>query len=403
MNFLFGAFGTRGDVQPAVVAARALEAAGHRCECFVPPNLAGWVRSFGLTTTAVGLDYAAVIHAASEGRFFDLLKVLRQLRGEIDAQVDAMQAAAGRADVIVGSSVFAAGQLLADLHRVPYRFLALSPFILPSREHPAPFVGHQRLPPWLNALSWRLNERLWAAFLAGPLDARRRALGLPPSRGVWPALLSDAGLLASEPSIFPLPAPLVADPRKTMVQVGALYLDEQTALSPPVEAFLAAGPPPVYVGFGSMGDRRPARTVRAVLDAARAAKTRLLLSRGWAHFALEAPREDVLLIDVEPHAALFPRCAAVVHHGGIGTTHAALRAGVPQLVVPHLLDQHYTAHRIELGGVGLGLPHRSRLEGPSLGAALDRVRAPAMRERAREVSTRLTLDAEARVVAALVG
>lgn len=406
MHFLIAAFGSRGDVQPAVVAARALEAAGHSCECFVPPNLADWVRSFGLNTTGVGLDYAELLSAASEARVIDLVAELPKLRAQVEVQFDALREAATRADVIVGCSVFGAGQLLADAQQVPYRFIALSPFMIPSRGTPAPYVRSQRLPGWLNALSWSFFELLLKAFFKGPVNRRRRTLGLAPASEVWGTVLSDALVLASEPTVFPLPVPLRANPRKTMVQTGGLFLDEGAALSPELDAFLKAGPPPVYLGFGSMGDPRPERTVREVLDAGRRTKTRLLLSRGWAGFTLDAFTFDaaqVLLIGAEPHGVLFPQCAAVVHHGGIGTTHAALRAGVPQLVVPHLLDQYYTAHRLELAGVGQGLGGHRALDGGALAAALGRVLQPEVAERAREVARGLTLDGEARLVAALAG
>lgn len=405
MRVLVAAFGTRGDVQPAVVAARALEAAGHHCECFVPPNLAGWVRGLGLQVTPVGLDYAELSRVASEGRLVELLQTLPKLRREVGPQVDVMLAAAKRADLVLGCSVFAAGQLLADLHQVPYRFLALSPFILPSREHPAPFVKSQRLPRWLNALSWRLNEPLWNLSLGGALNRRRRALGLPPARAVWRALLSRAALLACEPSVFPLAPPLDPHEPRTVQQLGALFLDEPLPLSPEVTRFLEGGPPPVYVGFGSMSDPHPARTARALVEAARRSKVRLLLSRGWAGFQLDASHrgEDVLLVGPEPHHLLFPRCAAVVHHGGIGTTQAAMRAGVPQLVLPHLLDQFYTAHRLELAGLGLGLAGRHGVTAQRLSAALDRALGPAVRQKAREVAARLTLDAPQRLVEALTG
>lgn len=401
MRYLVAAFGTRGDVQPAVVAARALEARGHRCDCFVPPNLVEWVRGFGLTATGVGLDYAAVSKVASEGRFIDLLLVLPKLRGEVDLQVDAMREAAARADVVLGCSVFAAGQLLADLHQIPYRFLALSPFILPSEAHPAPWMPWQRLPRWLNRLSWVLNGPLWDVFLRGPLARRRRALGLGPSPRVWDTLLSRSVVLACEASVFPAGPPLPGAPRREVSQVGALFLEEERPLSAPVDAFLRAGPPPVYVGFGSMSDPRPERTVRALLAAARQAKVRLVLARGWAGFELDDPGDDTLLIDAEPHLALFPRCAAVVHHGGIGTTHAALRAGVPQLVVPHLLDQYYTAHRLELAGVGRGLAGRHGVKADALAGALTQVLAPAVVEKARGVAAGLERDGAARLVEAL--
>jgi vancomycin aglycone glucosyltransferase len=399
MRVLVAAFGTRGDVQPAVLTAKALVAAGHACEVFVPPSSIAWVRGQGLEATAVGLDYAGVARAAAEGRFVDLLRTLPLLRREVDAQVDAMREAAGRCDLVLGCSVFAAGRLLAELNDVPYRFLALSPFLIPSADHPAPFVRAQTLPAWLNRLSWRFNEVLWGAFLKGPLNRRRVEVGLAPARAVWPTLLADVCLLAAEPSLFPLAPQL--PPTREVLQTGAVFHDDAGALSEKASTFLSAGEAPVFVGFGSMADPKPQRTAAAIAEGARLAKRRVLVSRGWAGFQL-ADDEWVCVVDEEPHHLLFPRCAAAVHHGGIGTTHAVARAGLPQAVLPHLLDQFYTAHRLELAGVGFGAP-RFGLNGERFAEVLRRLAAPALVERAKEVASGVITDGVQRAVRALVG
>lgn len=398
MRVLVAAFGTRGDVQPAMVAARALQAAGHTCELFVPPSSAEWVRGLGLNATAIGIDYAAISRAASEGRFIDLLRVLPLMRHEVDTQVEAMGEVVKRCDLVLGCSVFAAGRLLSELHGVPYRFLALSPFIVPSPDHPAPFIRTQTLPTWVNRLSWRFNEVLWARFIKGPLNRRRRAVGLAPAPAVWPALLADVTYLAAEPLLFPSPTQLA--PTRELHQVGALFLDEPNAmLSPKLDAFLRAGPPPLFIGFGSMSDRNPAKTTAAIVEGARLAGKRVVISRGWAGFELPDD-EHVCVVGDEPHHLVFPRCAAVVHHGGIGTTHAAARAGVPQAVMPHLLDQFYTAHRVSLAGVGFGVP-RYRLSGARFAELFTRLSQSKFVERAQQLAPAVILDAPQRLVASL--
>jgi len=225
---------------------------------------------------------------------------------------------------------------------------------------------------------------------------------------VWDSLLADVTLLAAEPSLFPL-APQLPTTRQVL-QTGALFLDEGTQLSPDLESFLKAGPPPLYVGFGSMSDPNPARTTRRLIDAARRCGQRLVISQGWAGLSLGAAvegasdgasSEDVFFAGPEPHAKLFPRCAAVVHHGGIGTAHAAAHAGVPQLVMPQMLDQYYTAHRLELAGVGFGLRNRLTADTDTLAAALSRVLAPALASRARALAGQVQLDGVDRAVEAL--
>lgn len=398
MRVLVAAFGTRGDVQPAMVAALALRAAGHTCDIFVPPSSIDWVRSLGLNATAIGIDYAAVSRAAAEGRFIDLLRTLPLLRHEVDTQVDAMHEVVKRCDLVLGCSVFAGGRLLSELRGVPYRFLALSPFIIPSEQHPAPFLRSQMLPTWVNRLSWRFNELLWGAFIKGPLNRRRRVMGLVKVPAVWPQLLADVTYLAAEPTLFPAPSQLA--PTRELHQLGALFLDEpNAALSPKVEAFLRAGPPPVFIGFGSMSDPNPKKTAAAIAEGARLAGKRVVVSRGWAGF--ELPDDDHLcVVGDEPHHLLFPRCAAVVHHGGIGTTHAAVRAGVPQVVMPHLLDQFYTAHRVSLAGVGFGVP-RYRLSGHRFAELLTRLSQAQLIDRARALAPTVVTDGARRLISML--
>jgi vancomycin aglycone glucosyltransferase len=121
---------------------------------------------------------------------------------------------------------------------------------------------------------------------------------------------------------------------------------------PKLEAFLEQGEPPVYIGFGSMTDPNPRITTRAVLAGVTDAGCRAVLSEGWAGLGGGGLPEHVMVVGSVPHASLFRRVAAVVHHGGAGTTTMAARAGVPQIVVPHVLDQYYWAERVSRLGVG---------------------------------------------------
>jgi sterol 3beta-glucosyltransferase len=121
---------------------------------------------------------------------------------------------------------------------------------------------------------------------------------------------------------------------------------------PALAAFLDAGPPPVYVGFGSMAGIDPAATTRIVLDAVARAGVRAVLASGWGGIAADAAPPSVFLLDDAPHDALFPRMAAVVHHGGAGTTAAGLRAGVPGVLCPFGVDQPFWGARVQALGAG---------------------------------------------------
>jgi vancomycin aglycone glucosyltransferase len=206
-------------------------------------------------------------------------------------------------------------------------------------------------------------------------------------------------MLAAEPALL---RPAADAPVERIVQTGALFLPERDELPPALERFCAAGPPPVYIGFGSMPDRDPARSTAMLVEAIRRAGVRAVIGRGWAGLGgVELPPE-VHVVDDVPHGKLFPLLGAVVHHGGTGTTSNAARAGIPQVLVPHLLDQFYVADR--LGPLGLGpraIP-RKRLTVARLAHALAEVVGdPGYRERAGALAQQVVRDGVERAVVML--
>ena len=141
---------------------------------------------------------------------------------------------------------------------------------------------------------------------------------------------------------------------------------------PALAAFLAQGEPPVYVGFGSMGGHNPAQVAELVVAALAQAQRRGVLLTGWGGMAAQAVPDSIFVLDAAPHSWLFPRMAAVVHHGGAGTTAEGLRAGVPTVIVPFIVDQPFWGKRVEQLGVGpSAIPHK-RLTVDQLAHAIHR-------------------------------
>jgi UDP:flavonoid glycosyltransferase YjiC (YdhE family) len=150
--------------------------------------------------------------------------------------------------------------------------------------------------------------------------------------------------------------------------------------------FLAAGPPPVYLGFGSMRSRDPVATTRILLDALERSGQRGLLSSGWSGLSSDDLPESVALVGDVPHEWLLPQTAAVVHHGGAGTTGAAVRAGVPQLAVPHVGDQPYWGRRVAQLGIGPAPVRRHELATDRLADLIGQMTSDVrMRARAAEI------------------
>jgi vancomycin aglycone glucosyltransferase len=193
--------------------------------------------------------------------------------------------------------------------------------------------------------------------------------------------------LASDQVLWPWRATDLCDPLHT----GAWILPDVRPLPPDLAAFLEAGEPPVYAGFGSMATPGIKNAGRAVIGSIRAQGRRAVLGRGWAELALVDDSDDCFIVDDINQQALFRRVAAVIHHGGAGTTTTAARAGAPQVIVPQVADQPYWASRV--AALGIGAAH----DGPapafeSLSAALRTTLAHETRVRAAAVSDTMRTD-----------
>ncbi len=361
--------GTRGDVHPLLALGESLRAAGHHPILCGPLDAAPAAALRGLAFRPVGLDVRAYLtrhaslmqsSAARVSRWAD-----RHFREQLPRHFRDLLAATEDADLLVSTGTLLAAPSIAEARGLPYRFVLYCPALLASAEHAPASLPLGGLPRAANRLLWRALRALLGARLSGPLARERARLGLPPVRDVYRHLLGDAPVLAADAALAPCPPEWSA-----LLQIPALDPFREGPLPEKLEAFLRAGEAPVYVGFGSATDPDARATSELQLGAAADAGVRLVLSRGWAGLGDLALPEQALSIGDVPHASLFPRVAAVVHHGGAGTTTSAARAGVPQIVVPHLLDQFYWGERVHRLGLGPAPIPRRRLTRAGLALAL---------------------------------
>jgi UDP:flavonoid glycosyltransferase YjiC (YdhE family) len=330
--------------------ARGLAARGHAVTLAAPANFAGWIESHGVPFAPVGPDMEADLR-----RYGDQVQTtwhqMRILRRElVPHQFGALPGACAGADLIVGAGLQVAGPSVAEALGIPYAFVAYAPVVVRSAHHPPPLVRPQRLPRVVNRACWRGFSRMLHVVLAEPITQGRRRLGLPRVRDVASYLTPSPIILAADRAI----TGLAPDLGPHVYPVAALRLEDHGELPPEVRAFLDAGPPPVLVGFGSMVTDRASELVELFARAAGLAGVRLLIQPGWTGVsAKDTPVPGhCLLAGAVPHHVLLPRVRAVVHHGGAGTTTSVVRAGRPQLVLPHLLDQFYWAGRVRALGLG---------------------------------------------------
>src|SRR5712692_8832413 len=374
-----------------IALAAGLRACGHDVTFVAPANFVEWIGEYGFRAQSDGVDVEAALQ--SPGADLQSLRwQMRYLRSELAPRLfDSVPRAAEGADVIVGSGVQLAAGSVAERLGVPYVSVAFCPCAVPSRAAPPPTVRTQRLPGWVNRLLWRFGLPIADAMLRPSINDGRVRLRLPPLASPIRSLFRHGVLIAADRDL----APIGPDAGPIPVQTDAWILEDKAALDPPVEEFLRRGPPPVYVGFGSMIAADVDRLGAAVLGAVRSAGCRAVVAGGWAGLgtmlAGPASPDAILSIAHAPHARLFPRVAAVVHHGGAGTTTAAARAGVPQVVIPQHYDQRYWAQRIDHLGIGSAHPPVVPTT-DSLAAALSHALQPDIAARAQVIAKAVRTD-----------
>lgn len=356
MRALLAAVGTRGDVQPALALALELRKLGHAVRLCVSPNFVDWIKSLGLEAVPMGVEMRMPQRKGPMPT--PTAEELRRLRASapdlITDQFETIGAAVHGCDVIVGANAHQyAAPSIAERAGIGYVTAVYAPVAVPSPElGPPPAVGQ----PENDAMSasieerWRRTARAWNERALERVNQNRGRIGLGPIDDVLGYVLTDHTWLAADVALAPAPV----SPGRKIFQTGAWVLPDATALPADLEAFLGRGEPPVFAGFGSM----PAASdvSRTLIGAARAAGRRIVLSRGWADLELIDDRSDCMAIGDVSHDLLFPRVAAVVHHGGAGTTATAARAGIPQVITPLFSDQFYWASRVADLGIGATTP-----------------------------------------------
>jgi UDP:flavonoid glycosyltransferase YjiC (YdhE family) len=379
MRITIIALGSRGDVQPYVALGKGLQAGGHIVNIAAPQIFEELVCGNGLSFSSIRGDPGETLDTETGRDFLDAgnspLKALRALRAAIEANADStfddVWNACQGTDAIICSILGFLGYDIAEKLGVPSFAAYLQPF---SRTREIRMLSSPKLQLGgaYNRLTYVLGEwAFWKAF--GPVTNRwRDRLGLPPtSRRNHPHRINShqhPTLYGYSPNVLPRPA----DWGDALHVTGYWFLDRPDDWLPPVELvdFIESGPPPVYVGFGSMRNANPEEVTETVVNALGRAGQRGVLSTGWGGLGEIESSDDVFVIESIPHDWLFPRMAAVVHHGGAGTTGAGLRAGVPSILVPYSADQYFWGERVQKLGAGPKSVPRKELTEERLAAAI---------------------------------
>ena len=376
MKVVLAGYGSRGDVGPCAAVGQELLRRGHDVRMAVAPDMLSFVESAGLAAVAYGPDTQKQMNAASGfvrllqnpiRALPDMLQHVTQVWADKSATLTSL---ANGADVLLaGINEQALAANVAEHYGIPLAALHFYP-----REHSRP-----------DDLIGRVTKQAEAA--------QRRALGLPEAAGLSTVSLE---IQAYDELCFPGVAAKWGQQAGRRPFVGAVTLELPTDADEAALSWITAGTPPIYFGFGSnVHLAHPAHTVAMISAACTQLGERALICSGASDLTDIPHTDHVKIVGAVNHSTIFPACRAVVHHGGAGTTAAALRAGIPTLVLfsVRLEDQPTWAAVVKQLGVGLG---RSFLESTlkTLVADLRYVLAPHCDTRAREVATQMTKPAE---------
>jgi sterol 3beta-glucosyltransferase len=405
MHITILASGSRGDVQPYVALGQGLCSAGYEVRLVTHRNFESLSTAPGVEFFPLEGDVEAIAQSQEmqklldKGNFLAIMAEMGKQSKLAARQLAASGLAACRGtDLILGGlgGLFVGLALAEKLDR-PFIQAYYFPFTptsaFPSVLLPRPMPGLRG--PFNRLSHVATRQTMWQSFRAADNLARREVLGLSAAPFLGPFKSSRYRqypvLYGYSPAVLPPPADWPASAHVT----GYWFLDAPTDWAPPDELmnFLQAGPPPVYIGFGSMSTRNAQATTAVVLEALARTQQRAIMQSGWGGLHKTDLPDSALMIDSVPHTWLFPRMAAVVHHGGAGTTSAGLRAGVPSIIIPFFGDQPFWGRRVAELGVGPAPIPQKQLTADRLAQAIQiAVTDQSMRQKAAELGSKIRAE-----------
>ncbi len=375
MKILISTLGSRGDVQPYLALAVGLKNAGHHPTLAAPSTFANWIRAYGVETVPLNFNPQEVMRQIARSSRLRALTTMREIleKGMTEIQTTIWQSAQ-ETEFFIQSGTGMGALETASLLKLPIAITNLVP-LTPTRAFPMFWLPFRfSLGQRYNLFTHHFMARLLWPVGSSTTNIWRKKLGLKPWRSeaemrAYARSLHTPTLHGYSPSLLPKPADWDALQHVT----GYWPLDEPDDFQPSDDLlrFLENGPPPVYIGFGSMTSENPERQTTLAEHALALTGQRGLILTGWGAIAKRPSSPNTLFIHDIPHTWLFPRVAAVVHHGGAGTTAAGLRAGVPSILTPFGGDQFSWADLIVKAGVGPKTPGIKNLTAEKLAASIE--------------------------------
>ncbi len=390
MRFLVLTYGTDGDTRPLTALSRALMDAGHEAHLLADRATLGTAAALAVPATPIAGDIRKALQPGAglfeKNSVNHTARELARIANENAEQWlrTAVQIGEGCDALILSGLAGFIGLSAAEYLRVPAIGTGLFP-LTPTAEFASPFLQPGKIPRILNRFSHHfINGVLWRSFRKVTNEARARVCGLPPRKPLW---VGHPMLYGVSPALLPRPA----DWPGNALMCGQ-WLPPTKQWTPPesLNEFLAAGEPPIYIGFGSMGGFDPKHLLQSIVSGLQG--RRALFYAGWSGVNTAELPGNIHVVGDTPHDWLLPRTSLAVHHGGSGTSHSATRAGIPSVVVPFAGDQPFWADRLHAAGVAARLTSWKALDASSFSESIRYAESEEVRARARALGEKMRAE-----------
>jgi len=349
MKFVISGRGSRGDIYPLIAIGSLLQERGHRVSLAIPALFEQEARDQGLEPFLYAENSREVMKSLGSG-MQGSRSSLAFLTSTLNEQFDHLMQVSDDADALITHVSEMSAPTVAEYRGIPHYRLAYAP-VLPGN-HPPPLMPLQNMPVLFNRAAWKTLQMISRYLLRRLLNDKRETLGIPRiTSSVKYYTAHSIALLAFNKVLAP-PCPAWEKKGFRYHYTGYCYNHYDGPLDPALETFIRGGEPPVYAGFGSVHLKHPEKFTAILTEAARRTGTRIVMAKGWTGLEHTEPSDNIFLTGDTFHGTLFSRMAGVIHHGGSGTTHTAARAGVPQFILPQIVDQYYWGNRIRQLGLG---------------------------------------------------
>jgi len=368
--------GTRGDVQPMLALATGLIKRGYEIVFCATPENKELIERYHCAFIPFGPNYKELFkkNAQMKGGATKAPSP-KEMKKETANQIDLLPGLIKGSDLVLGVGFVLGVQTVADILRVPYRFVIFYPSLL----------GTSKTDPLRYRMLFGFGRSMTNMVMKSFINKKRAKVGLQPIKDVWANWMGDHVIVACDKELNAVREGVLFN----YTQTGYMMLSSQIGLPEQVEKFLNSGKPPVFIGFGSNPIARPEKYSQILNEVSNTTKQRLIISKGWADLP-ENNTTDILYVDEMPYELLFPRLAAIVYHGGTGTMAAAARAGIPQVAFPFMADQFENRKQIVKLGLGPDACDFKKITAKALSSAiLECVTIDKYKKNAIEISEKL--------------